>query len=96
MFNWFKKKQDPKFLKEETLVYVKPSLSALDYPRKEYSVYWETFLDPVEWGWHAEVRFMSYQGEVKEIHAIDGPTKENVEGLVEKLVKDKMTNYKVN
>ena len=96
MFGWFKKKEAITAVKEETLVYVKPSLDVRDYPRKEYSVYWETFLDPVEWGWHAEIRFMTFSGEVKEIHHVDGPTKQNVEGMVEKLIKDKMTNYKVN
>jgi hypothetical protein len=94
-YNFLFRRPKAEKIKEETLVYVKPILSVFDYPHSKYRAYWETILDTYTYGWKAEVRFMAFDGNILEVHSVEGPTKANVEGLVEKLVKEKMENYKV-
>ena len=74
---------------------VKPELSALDYPKSQYKVYWETHLTHAHGAWHAEVRFIGYSDNPHlSIDRVEAPSKNQVEQLVVKLVKEKMANYK--
>jgi hypothetical protein len=99
MFNWFKKKVESV---ESTQIIPasevsQPSFSALDYPSKEYKAYWETYLV----GNTAEVRFMKCgrdlqpgDNPVHEIHSVTAPTQSELQRLIEKLVVEKMPNFK--
>lgn len=94
--SWFKKKQVVEQVAPTTSAQpAKPELSVFDYPKSQYKVYWETFLDQVADGsWTAEVRFIGYDTPQRSVDNIYGPTKENVEQNVAKLVKDKMASYR--
>lgn len=95
--NWFKKKQVVEQPAPTTLAQpVKPELSVFDFPKSQYKVYWETHLDQVADGtWTAEVRFIGYPDfPHRSSDNVYGPTKENVEHNVAKLVKDKMASYR--
>jgi hypothetical protein len=73
-----------------------PDLSVFDYPKSKYKVYWETHLfEHPEGPWVAEVRFIGYNGfDHRSNHSVTGASKDAVQGLVNKLVKEKMEDYK--
>ena len=74
---------------------VKPELSALDYPKSQYKVYWETHLTHAHGAWHAEVRFIGYNGhDHRTYHSVAAPTKAQAQALAEKLIVEKMPDYK--
>ncbi|HRV18523.1 MAG TPA: hypothetical protein P5317_11010 [Myxococcota bacterium] len=74
---------------------IKPELSVFDYPKSQYKVYWETHLTHAHGAWHAEIRFIGYSDNPHmSIDRVEAPSKNQVEQLVVKLVKEKMANYK--
>lgn len=73
----------------------KPELSYVDYPKIKYKSYWEMFFKPVNDGWEAEIRFIGYADSPHtSIHTVVSDSREQVEKLAIKLVKEKMENYK--
>ena len=96
MFSWFKNKE----VKQEVVPTVtveqpQPELSVFDYPKSKYKVYWETHLfEHPEGPWVAEIRFMSYNGDHRTHHVVNGVSKEDVQKLANKLIKEKMEDYK--
>ena len=67
-----------------------------DFSPETHQVYWETHLDQVADGtWSAEVRFIGWGGHNhRSQHNLYGPTKENVEQLVHKLIADAMHGFR--
>lgn len=99
--NWFKRKvvlpeaQKAVVVTEEVKQAI-PELSALDYPKSKYKVYWETHLfEHPEGPWVAEVRFIGYNGFDHRInHSLSAPTKDRAQELANKLVIERMEDYK--
>ena len=89
-----------KFWKSKSLIVEQPQkspeLSVAEYTKDKYNVYWETHLDQVADGtWTAEVRFVGWGGfSHRSQHNIYGPTKENVESLVHKLITESMETFR--
>jgi hypothetical protein len=82
MLSWFTKKKAPSY----------PSLSIHDYPRKEYSAYWEIF----ESGDNcAQVRVLGYEGTIqREIETFTATTKEGRDNKVNEFLSHVMAKYK--
>lgn len=72
-----------------------PEFSALNYSPRQYRAYWETIMTPNIYGYAAEIRFMSRAGQVLEVHNVENPSLQRVNELVQKLVVEKMDNFKV-
>lgn len=73
-----------------------PELSVAEYPKSKYKAYWETHLEQVADGtWSAEVRFIGWGGQThRSQHNLYGPTKENMEQLVNKLIVETMESFR--
>lgn len=95
MFTWFKKKTEETVV-EPTPVEVKPELSVLDYPKSQYKVYWETLIVKQDEGqWVGEIRFIGWNGiDHRSTHSVSGTSAEQVQTLANKLIKEKMEDYK--
>lgn len=91
---WIKQEPSPKVV-EESLVKNNVGVKVQDYSPRKYFAYWEVLNEHTPYGYIAEVRFMKRTGGVLEVHVVEGPTKANVQGLVAKLVNEKMENFKV-
>lgn len=106
MFNWFKKK--PVVIEdidvEEVLEVVPPksvvvrqptsSPQVRDYPKSEYSAYWET-IHTVENNRHnAKVKFYTFNGKVLSESTLSSATKETLFEKVDSLIKAKMISFK--
>lgn len=99
--NWFKRKvvlpevQKAVVITEE-VKQATPELSALDYPKSKYKVYWETHLfEHPEGPWVAEIRFIGFAGSDHRVnHTVNGATKDEVQQKANKLIKEKMEDYK--
>lgn len=93
---WFKKKEAPVIVEPVNVTQPEPELSVFDYPKKAYKVYWETHLfEHPEGPWVAEVRFIGYNGfDHRSVHSVNGVSKEQVQTLANKLIREKMEDYK--
>jgi hypothetical protein len=67
-----------------------------DFPLHQYKVYWETHLtQQQDYTWTAEVRFIGLDGyQHRSSYNLYGPTQENVESNVSKLIKEQMNNFR--
>lgn len=84
------------FWKSKPVETTSSALSVFDFPKSEYKVYWEIHLgQQPDATWTAEVRFIGNdQWKIRDSHNVYGPTKDNVEKLVEKLIREKMPSYR--
>lgn len=75
---------------------VQAELRVIDYPKSQYKVYWETHLFEQDSGeWIAEVRFIGYNGhDHRTYHSVAAPTRAGAEQLAQKLIVEKMQDYK--
>lgn len=93
----FWKKQPVKVEKKIAAVeQPQPSLRVIDYPKSQYKVYWEIHLFEQDSGeWIAEVRFIGYNGhDHRTYHSVAAPTRAGAEQLAQKLIVEKMQDYK--
>lgn len=98
---WFKKKEEPVYVPQpivKPVVVEQPpaELSVFDYPKSKYKVYWETHLfEHYEGPWVAEIRFIGYSGnDHRSNHIVNGLTQQEVQQKANKLIREKMEDYK--
>lgn len=95
---WFKKKepQVPVLAPQKEKVFPEATVTVFSFPKSEYKVYWEKHVfEHPEGPWVAEVRFIGYNGfNHRATHTVSGTSKEEVEKLSDKLIVEKMEDYK--
>lgn len=80
---------------ENSFVPTEPALSVFDYPKSEYKVYWEIHLYQQADYWVADINFIGYHGTpIRETHTVMGATPEKAEEGAQKLIREKMDNFK--
>jgi hypothetical protein len=93
----FWKKQPVKVAKKVAAVeQPQAALKVIDYPKSQYKVYWETHLfEQTSGEWVAEIRFIGYNGhDHRTYHSVAAPTRTSAEQLAQKLIVEKMSDYK--
>ena len=95
-YNFWRKKPVEKAVKATPVVPKDAGLLVIDYPKSKYTVYWEIHLfEQPEGDWVAEVRFIGYNGhDHRTYHSVAAPTKAQAQVLAEKLIIEKMPDYK--
>lgn len=95
-YNFWKKKPVKAVTKAPVVETPVVGLRAIDYPKSKYKVYWETHLfEQPEGDWVAEVRFIGYNGhDHRTYHSVAAPTRTSALSLAEKLIVEKMVDYK--
>jgi hypothetical protein len=106
MFDWFKPKnkknvvvpskevgpvQGIELIKQFTTE-DEPKLA--NYPKEEYNVYWETYLDAVPGGYKAVVRFYPYNGEAATEYVLTSNTVLTLKQEVNKLILNTLEQSK--
>jgi hypothetical protein len=95
-YDFWKKKPVKVVAKVPAVEAPSAGLKVIDYPKSAYKVYWETHLFEQPTGdWVAEVRFIGYNGhDHRTYHSVAAPTRASALSLAEKLIVEKMVDYK--
>lgn len=65
-----------------------------EYPREQYSVYWETLLDAVPGGYAAKIRFYSYTSGLLNEAIIGKQSVLELREAVSQVIRETMSQYK--
>lgn len=100
MIQWFSKilgkgKKDLSIQVQTLPSTIPQEVQTTEFPKTEYSAYWEVMVTDIPNGFKAEVRILGYSGTiVRDVVGITAPTKEKLQDKINTTIRELMKKYK--